>query len=62
MKRKGLSWDGSKRRVIAAAILAAMMILPGIASARSGATSTSDGSTSTSATMSGRGTSGVSWS
>ncbi|MDH4117330.1 MAG: hypothetical protein OEX04_01745 [Acidimicrobiia bacterium] len=65
MKRKGLSWDGGKRRVIAAAVLAAMMILPGVAQARSGSLSADQGTSDSSLTQSyttGRAVRGVSWS
>jgi hypothetical protein len=34
MKHKGLSWDGGKKRTIAAFALAAVMVLPGVAQAR----------------------------
>ncbi len=34
MKRNGLSWDGTKKRTIAAFALAAVMVLPGVAQAR----------------------------
>ncbi len=35
MKHKGLSWDGGKKkRTVAAFVLAAVMVLPGVAQAR----------------------------
>lgn len=55
MKHKGLSWDGGKKRLVAAIALAAMMVLPGIAHAKP---STSSTSTTTTVTELAR---GVSW-
>jgi hypothetical protein len=58
MKHKGLSWDGGKKRLIAAMALAAVMVLPGIAQAKPPTSSTSD-TTTVISTESAR---GVSWS
>jgi hypothetical protein len=40
MKHKGLSWDGGKKRTIAAFALVAVMVLPGVAQARTAPTKT----------------------
>jgi hypothetical protein len=40
MKRNGLSWDGGRKRTIAAFALAAVMVLPGVAQARTLPTTT----------------------
>ena len=65
MKRKGLSWDGGKKRLIAAMVLAAVMVLPGIAHARTAPTSTTSTETTTTSTTTTRtnlSVRGVSWS
>jgi hypothetical protein len=67
MKHKGLSWDGGKKRTVAAFVLAAVMVLPGVAQAR---TVPSPTTTTTAVvaeaeatkTLPGRNFRGVSWS
>ena len=67
MKHKGLSWDGGKKRTVAAFVLAAVMVLPGVAQARTAPTSTTSPTVvtveaeSTSTTSFSRGFRGVSW-
>jgi hypothetical protein len=67
MKHKGLSWDGGKKnRTIAAFVLAAVMVLPGVAQARtmpsSKVTTDSTVTTTVTKTVTSPSIRGVSWS
>jgi hypothetical protein len=48
MKRKGLSWDGGKKRIIAAAMMLSVLAAPGVAHADTGTTTSTEGTTVTS--------------
>ena len=51
MKRKGLSWDGGKKRIIAAAMMLSVLAAPGVAQADTGSTTSTQETTVTADTQ-----------